>query len=241
SLGLRVDHPPATAKGGTTEGRAQKTARENPEGSLGCSSSPSSSGKRRPDPAVRRQSASRTVASRARTGDRARADPFRARAVLPMSARIWTAESLRWYGRLIAGRSAEREGDVARRPSPGPRTPSGEHEVARREMAAMAVRRTTARDTPWSVARDCVIRQAWPGEPEEARLVRVLRQRMRDQRERGEPMVVSLEEFDALERILNRAALADSLGATLDEFRRRFDAGTTILEQTKNPAQAIRA
>jgi hypothetical protein len=91
------------------------------------------------------------------------------------------------------------------------------------------------------VARDRVIREAWPDEPEEARLVRVLRQRMSDQLQRGEPMVVSLEEFDALERILNRAALADSLGATLDEFRRRFDAGTTILEQTKNPAQAIRA
>ena len=59
-----------------------------------------------------------------------------ARAVLPMSARIWTAESLRCYGRLIAGRSAERNGSAVSRPAPDPADSAarvkagGEHDAA---------------------------------------------------------------------------------------------------------------
>jgi hypothetical protein len=106
---------------------------------------------------------------------------------------------------------------------------------------AMAVRRKTARDSPWSVARDRVIRQARPDEPEEARLVRVLGQRMWDQLQRGEPMLIALDEFPVLDRILSRSALLDSLGGTLDQLQARFDAGKAALKQTKDPAQAIRA
>jgi hypothetical protein len=64
---------------------------------------------------------------------------------------------------------------------------------------------------------------------------------MWDQLDRGEPMVVALEEFPMFERILNRSDLVNSLGGALDELRARVDAGKAALEQTKNPAQAIRA